>query len=186
MTLEVGYIYRRITHEYQPVELNPVPYMMTLGGQQFKQAYDNVLLQYCGGLAGMAGGGCANNAAAVTPQPFFETALKGTGYCNAFANGTAAVVANEGKNLGNVQVWSLWSDLDSGVGCPSVGCTDTNGNVGAFNFPRSLQSTPIPGTCATLGSGGVGANGCSGAYTDGAFLNASIGYGNYNAGFRLP
>jgi hypothetical protein len=183
MTLEVGYIYRRITHEYQPVELNPVPYMMTLGGQQFKQAYDNVLLQYCGGFAGMAGGGCANNAAAVTPQPFFETALKGTGYCNAFANCTAAVVANEGKNLGNVQVWSLWSDLDSGVGCPAAGCTDTNGNVGAFNFPRSLQSTPIPGTCAALGSGGVGANGCSGAYTDGAFLNASIGYGNYNAGF---
>jgi len=32
LTLEVGYIGRRITHEYQPVELNPVPYMMTLGG----------------------------------------------------------------------------------------------------------------------------------------------------------
>ena len=185
MTLEVGYIYRRITHEYQPVELNPVPYMMTLGGQQFKQAYDNVLLQYCGGIAGMAGGGCGGtagpNPGAVTSQPFFETALKGTGYCTGFSTCTAAVVANEGKNLANVQVWSLWSDLDTGVGCPTGGCTDTNGNVGAFNFPRSLQSTPIPGTCAALG--GVGTNGCSGAYTDGAFLNASIGYGNYNAGF---
>ena len=62
MTLEVGYIWRRITHEYQPVELNPVPYMMTLGGQQFKQAYDNVLLQYCGGIAGLAGGGCGGTA----------------------------------------------------------------------------------------------------------------------------
>src|SRR5262249_37943664 len=31
--LEVGYIGRRITHEYQPVNINAVPYMMTLGGQ---------------------------------------------------------------------------------------------------------------------------------------------------------
>ncbi len=178
VTLELGYIYRRITHEYQPVELNPVPYMMTLGGQQFVQAYDNVLLAYCGGIAGMAGGGCKGNAGAVTPQPFFEHALKGTGYCNGFSSCTAAVVANEGSNLANVQVWGLWSDLDTGVGCPAGGCTDTNGNVGAFNFPRSLQSTPIPTTCNATTT-----IGCSGAFTDGAFLNASIGYGNYNAGF---
>jgi hypothetical protein len=187
LTLEVGYIGRRITHEYQPVELNPVPYMMTLGGQQFKQAYANVVLQYCNGLAGLAGGGCGGsagpNAGAVTAQPFFETALKGTGYCTGFTNCTQAVVANEGAsgtgNLTNAQVWGLWSDLDSGnVGCPVGGCTVVNGNVGAFNFPRSLQSTPIPGTCNATST-----NGCSGAYTDGAYLNASIGYGNYNAGF---
>jgi hypothetical protein len=183
-TLEVGYIGRRITHEYQPVELNPVPYMMTFGGQQFKQAYANMVLQYCGGIAGMAGGGCAATAGAVTPQPFFEHALAGTGYCKPGPGGcTAAVVANEGANIANVQVWRIWSDLDSGVGCPVKGCTDVNGNVGAFNFPRSMQSTPIPSTCAALGLGGIGSNGCSGAYTDGAFLNASIGYGNYNAGF---
>jgi Carboxypeptidase regulatory-like domain len=186
VTLELGYIGRRITHEYQPVELNPVPYMMTLGGQQFKQAYANVVLQYCGGLAGLAGGGCGGtagpNPSAVTAQPFFEQALKGTGYCNAFSSCTAAVVANEGasgtNNLGNAQVWGIWSDLDSGIGCPPGGCTVVNGNVGAFNFPRSLQSTPIPSTC-----NGVTTIGCSGAFTDGAFQNASIGYGNYNAGF---
>jgi Carboxypeptidase regulatory-like domain len=186
VTLELGYIGRRITHEYQPVELNPVPYMMTLGGQQFKQAYANVVLQYCNGLAGLAGGGCGGaagpNPGAVTAQPFFETALKGTGYCNGFANCTQAVVANEGANgtgnLTNAQVWGIWSDLDSGVGCPASGCAVVNGNVGAFNFPRSLQSTPIPGTCT-----GTNTNGCSGSYTDGAYLNASIGYGNYNAGF---
>ncbi len=186
VTLELGYIGRRITHEYQPVELNPVPYMMTLGGQQFKQAYANVVLQYCGGIAGLAGGGCGGktgpSAGAVTPQPFFEHALKGTGYCNGFSSCTAAVVANEGAggtgNLTNAQVWGIWSDLDSGVGCPAGGCAEVNGNVGAFNFPRSLQSTPIPSTC-----NGVNTIGCSGAFTDGAFQNASIGYGNYNAGF---
>jgi hypothetical protein len=204
VTLEVGYIGRRITHEYQPVELNPVPYMMTLGGQQFKQAYANLVTQYCGGLKGLAGGGCAGASTtgqtSVTPQPFFETALAGTGYCTGFTSCTAAVASNEGVaygagcspsatcpavniatgNLNNAQVWGLWSDLDSGAaGCPVGGCTVVNGNVGAFNFPRSLQSTPIPATC----TGPTNNNGCSGAYTDGAYLNASIGHGNYNAGF---
>jgi hypothetical protein len=186
VTLELGYIGRRITHEYQPVELNPVPYMMTLGGQQFKQAYANLVLQYCGGLKGLAGGGCAgaNPTAAtpVSPQPFFETALAGTGYCTGFTSCTQALVFNEGlpygpgcpgtncaplnpnatTNLANAQVWGLWSDLDNG----------------AFNFPRSLQSTPIPGNCTATNT-----NGCSGSYTDGAYLNASIGHANYNAGF---
>lgn len=41
--MELGYIGRRITHEYQPVELNPVPYMMTLGGQTFANAYKNTV-----------------------------------------------------------------------------------------------------------------------------------------------
>jgi hypothetical protein len=40
--LEVGYIGRRITHEYQPVNINAVPYMMTLGGQSFDKAYAGV------------------------------------------------------------------------------------------------------------------------------------------------
>ncbi len=186
VNLEVGYIGRRITHEYQPVELNPVPYMMTLGGQQFKQAYANTVLQYCNGLAGLAGGGCGGtagpNPGAVTAQPFFEAALKGTGYCTGYTNCTQAVVANEGANgtgnLNNAQVWGIWSDLDSGVGCPAAGCTVVNGNVGGFNFPRSLQSTPIPGTCNATTS-----IGCAGQYTDGAYQNASIGYANYNAAF---
>jgi hypothetical protein len=165
LNLEVGYIGRRITHEYQPVELNPVPYMMTLGGQTFANAYKNVVLQYCGGIAGLAGGGCAGSAGAVTPQPFFETALSGTGYCTP-GTCTATMVANEGVNgtgnLSNAQVWGIWSDLDNG----------------GFNFPRSLQSTPIPATCnatSTLG--------CSGQFTSGAYQNASIGYANYNAAF---
>jgi hypothetical protein len=204
VTLELGYIGRRITHEYQPVELNPVPYMMTLGGQQFKQAYANLVTQYCGGLKGLAGGGCAGASTtgptSVTPQPFFEKALAGTGYCNGFTSCTAAVASNEGVaygagctpsatcpavniatgNLNNAQVWGIWSDLDSGVGCPAGGCTVLPGvgNVGGFAFPRSLQSTPIPATCNATTT-----IGCSGSYADGAFLNASIGHGNYNAGF---
>jgi len=152
VTLELGYIGRRITHEYYPINLNAVPYMMTLGGQQFSQAYKNVVLQYCGGIAGLAGGGCAQNASAVTPQPFFETALAGTGYCTP-GNCTATVVKNESGNLANAQVWSLWSDLDSG----------------AFNFPHSMMNT-------TTGPFGP-------QMTSGVGVNASSGFGNYNGGF---
>ncbi|MGA9714026.1 MAG: carboxypeptidase regulatory-like domain-containing protein, partial [Candidatus Sulfotelmatobacter sp.] len=53
VTLEFGYIGRRITHEYQPENINAVPNMFTLGGQQFKQAYANVVLGLCGGIAGL-------------------------------------------------------------------------------------------------------------------------------------
>ncbi len=172
LTLELGYIGRRITHEYQPTNINAVPYMMTLGGQRFDQAYKNVVLQYCGGIAGLAGGGCAQNAGAVTSQPFFEAALAGTGYC-APGTCTAKVVANEGGNFANQQVWTLWSDLDAGVGCPVAGCSSPNGGPDAFNFPRSMMNTPIPGS--SFGS--------QGQLTSGVGVNASVGYGNYNAGF---
>lgn len=159
LTLELGYIGRRITHEYQPINVNAVPYMMTLGGQQFAQAYKNVVMQYCGGFAGLAGGNCAGNAAAVTPQPFFESAMKSS-YCAGFSSCTAAVVNNEGPNFAFAQVWTLWSDLDNG----------------GFNFPRSMMNTPL--NCAT------GTEiGCNGQLTSGVGMNASVGYGNYNAGF---
>jgi len=118
------------------------------------------VLQYCGGMAGLAGGNCAGSVAAVTAQPFFETALAGTGYCNVVgaANCTQAVAINEGNtgttNLSSQNVWSLWSDLDNG----------------GFNFPRSMMNTPLCPGCNSQLSSGVG-------------INASIGHGNYNAGF---
>jgi len=184
VTLELGYIGRRITHDFEPINLNAVPHMMTLGGQRFDKAYANLVLQYCGGVAGLAGGGCAQNAGAVTPQPFFETALAGTGYCQiggAPSTCTAAVVNNEGGpngSLANALVFSLWSDLDAGVGCPAGGCTSVNGGAGAFAFPRSMANTPIPSTCTATNTFG-----CTGQTSSGVAEDASIGYGNYNAGF---
>jgi len=164
MSLELGYIGRIIQHEYQPINLNAVPYMMTKGGQTFAKAYANLVLQYCGGIQGLAGSNCGgpngnvNNN--VTPQPFFEAALSGTGYCNGYANCTQAVVANEGVsgsgNLSTQLVSSLWADLDNG----------------GFNFPRSMMQTPLPGPY-----------GAQGQLTSGADQNASVGYGNYNGLF---
>jgi hypothetical protein len=167
MSLEIGYIGRLIHNEYLPINLNAVPYMMTKGGQTFAKAYANALIAYCGNgsVQAMGGGNCIGNAAAVTPQPFFETALAGTGYCNGFANCTQAVVANEGLNgsgnLNTQNVWSMYSDLDNG----------------GFNFPRSMMNTPL--NCPN----GTGAIGCSGQLTSGVGMNASVGYGNYNALF---
>ncbi len=171
--LEVGYIGRRITHEYQPLMINAVPTMMTLGGQTFAKAYANLQLQYCGGgsVAGLAGGGCVGNVGAVTPQPFFEKALAGTGYCTGFASCTQAVAVNEGNNgtgnLGIQNVWSLWSDLDQG------GATCSPTQPCGFNFARTMMNSPIAGSP-------FGANG---QLTSGVAVNASLVYGNYNAGF---
>ena len=180
--LEVGYIGRRITHEYQPVNLNAVPYMMTLGGQKFSQAYANLVLQYCGGVAGLAGGGCAGasttGATAVTPQPFFETALGGatSAYCSTpvMVGGTPitptsctqAVTLNEGVtgkgNLNTAQVWNLWSDLDAGP------MQNSNGGLPGPTMMNNINAA-IGGTSPQMSSGPAD--------------NASTGYGNYNAGF---
>ncbi|HEV2397127.1 MAG TPA: carboxypeptidase-like regulatory domain-containing protein [Candidatus Sulfotelmatobacter sp.] len=181
LSMELGYIGRRITHEYLPMNINAVPYMMTMGGQSFANAYKNVVMQYCGGVAGLGGGNCAANAGAVTSQPFFESALAGTGYCTGFATCTAAVVANEGGNFANALVWDMWSNLDAGVGCPggTGTCTSVNGSSGgAFAFPRSMMNSPIPGTC-----NGSNTLGCQGQLTSGVGMNASVGSGNYNAAF---
>ena len=97
-SLEMGYIGRLIHNEYLPINLNAVPYMMTKGGQTFAKAYANAVIGYCGNgnVKNLGGGNCTGNTAAVAPQPFFEAALSGTGYCNGFANCTQAVLANEG------------------------------------------------------------------------------------------
>lgn len=166
--LELGYIGRRITHEYQPININAAPYMMTLGGQRFDKAYAAVETQLgcatsfaaCG--AAIPGTAAAQKAYAngFTPQPFFEKALAGTGYCNGFASCTAAVVFNEQGNLTTQSVWSLWSDLDNG----------------GFNFPRTMLNTPL--NCPTGNE-----IGCSGQLTSGVGVNASVGHGNYNGAF---
>jgi hypothetical protein len=154
--LEVGYIGRRITNEFQPININAVPYMMTLGGQSFASAYAAIEKAM----------GCATSFAAcraatlattnVAPQPFFEAAMN-PAYCAGFASCTAAVVSKQFGNLQNQRVFSLYSALDNG----------------GFNFPRSMLNTPIPGS----------AFGGSGQLTSGVAVNASLGHGNYNGLF---
>jgi len=164
--LELGYIGRRITHEYQPININSVPYMMTKGNQTFANAYANIEKGLgCATSFALCGSG---NPASIAPQPFFETALAGTGYCTGFANCTQAVISNEMGNLTTQSVWSLWSDLDNG----------------GFNFPRTMLNTPIVGGPLDCGvPAGTATCGGSGQMTSGVGVNASVGWGNYNGGF---
>jgi hypothetical protein len=182
-SIEVGYIGRRITHEFQPINVNAVPYMMTLGGQRFDKAYGAMVLQYCGGNAGMAGGKCDGNVGAVTPQPFFETALAASGYCNVAGatNCTQAVAINEGGNISTGNVWSIWSNLDGGA-LPS---STSPGTPRAFSFSRSMLNTPLQFDATTgipLPCAGAYV-GCSGQLTSGVAENTSLGWGNYNSMF---
>lgn len=188
--LEVGYIGRRITHEYQPVNINAVPYMMTKGGQTFAKAYAAIETSLgcatsynaCGAnipAAKICVSGCGTGQTpvlgpnpaytayfnALPSQAFFTNALTpasctGSYAGVAFTSCTAAVAFNEVGNFLGQDVWNLWSDLDNG----------------SFNFPRSMLNTPL--NCPT------GAEiGCGGELSSGVGLNASIGHGNYNGGF---
>ena len=156
--VEVGYIGRLLHNEYTPVNINAVPYMMTLGGQQFSKAYAAVETAL-GCLGPSTACGANGVPATITPQPFFEAAMN-PAYCVGYSSCTAAVVNKELSNFTSQSVWTLWSDLDNG----------------GFNFPRSMMNTPI--NCPT------GAEiGCSGQISSGVADNASVGHGNYNALF---
>jgi len=181
--LEVGYIGRRITHEYQPININAVPYMMTVGGQKFSSAYAAVETALgCATSYNACGANVPSKTIVVLgvkqPNPaytqyfnalpvqqFFEKAMKPTACAGSYAgialsSCTANAAFNELGNFETQSVWNLWSDLDNG----------------SFNFPRSMLNTPL--NCPT------GTEiGCNGQLTSGVGVNASIGHGNYNGAF---
>jgi hypothetical protein len=135
-----------------------VPTMTTLDGQSFAQAYGAVYTEYCG-LQGTSSTGvtCNKNSGAVTPQPFFETAMGGpkSAYCSGYSSCTAAVVANEGSNLATVAAQTLWLDL---------------GKSSSWVLGRTMLEQSL----------GAGLNQqLTGAFD---FIN-SYGHSNYNAGF---
>ena len=155
-SVEVGGISRWIHNELQNINLNTVPYMMTLGGQKFSAAYANVekAMGCATSLTACNNATTASTLPNLQPQPFFETALAGTGY-NCSPSCTANVVTNEFANFQTQSVFSLWNDLDTGGAAPG------------FNFPAS--------TMTTAGQIGPGL----GFVTP----STSLGYGNYNAAF---
>jgi len=98
--LELGYVGVYTRNQYLGVEFSDVPWMMKLGGQTFANAYDNLYF-------------ALSKGANPTPQPFFETALKGSSYCAGYPSCTAAVASNESSNILSQSVGSMWADLDS-------------------------------------------------------------------------
>jgi hypothetical protein len=125
--LEVGYIGRIIRHEWQQIDLDAVPYMTTLGGQSFAQAFAPT---YFAVAAANANGA---PAVSIAPQPFFENALGGTNssFCKGFASCTAAVANNGTMNgmIANNQVYQLWAALNG---------------ASSWTLGRTMPSSPSP------------------------------------------
>jgi hypothetical protein len=169
--VEVGYIGRLIHHEYQYLNPNTVPYMMTMGGQSFEQAYVNIETALgCAYSSSQCSQATATQAsvANLAKQAFFEAALGGTtsAYCTGYANCTQAVVTKQLSNFKTQKVFSLWKALD-------------NNNMGAaaspgFIFGRSLMGTPITNAAGFGGTGQI---------VSGATMATGQGYSNYHGGY---
>ncbi|MDD5544445.1 MAG: carboxypeptidase-like regulatory domain-containing protein [Acidobacteriia bacterium] len=108
VSLEFGYMGRIIRNVFQEINLDAVPYMTTLGGETFAQAYANLYLALNAGTA----------AAAVPVQPFFETALGGASspYCKPFSSCSVAVATNQGSNILNTFAAQVWQALNNANG----------------------------------------------------------------------
>ena len=100
ISIEAGYIGRILRNEFQLMNLDAVPTMLTLNGQSFAQAYANMYLQVSQGQT-------------VTAQPWFEAALGGPSstFCTGSPSCTAAVATNQKAAINATQVYTLWSNL---------------------------------------------------------------------------
>jgi len=153
--LEAGYIGRKISNEFQEVNVDAIPWMTTLGGESFAQAYAQMYTQYCG----ITGPTCAKNGLSnITAQPFIENALGGGGsaFCAGFSNCTQAVVSKYGGSISATQVYSLWQSLQ---------------NTAGWTLGRTLFSSPA------LGGSNIGQQ------LTAFELISSSGHGNYNGAF---
>jgi hypothetical protein len=151
--LEVGYMGRRITNVFQEVNIDAVPYMTTLDGQTFAQAFANTYFALAAGTA----------PSNIAPQRFFEKALGGPNsvFCKTAINCTAAVAASQGSNILNTNASSVWQALN---------------NANGWILGRTMIDAPLiggPTNCVT---------GCAGQGTT-INETTSSGFSNYNAMF---
>jgi hypothetical protein len=105
ISMEVGYIGRILRNEFQLMNIDSVPTMLTLNGQSFAQAYANLYLQVSGGQA-------------ITPQPWFESAMGGatSAFCTGSPSCTAAVASKQSAPIKATQVYTLWTNLSKAAG----------------------------------------------------------------------
>jgi hypothetical protein len=115
---EAGYIGRKITNEIEYYSLTAVPYMMTINGQSFANAWKNVMVSTNYGT---------NIPTTVAAQPFFEGALK-PGYCAGFTNCTTAFVMNNASNMNISDAFDSWGSVS---------------NAGMWKFGPTLTNDPL-------------------------------------------
>ena len=165
---EAGYIGRVLHNEVQYYSLTAVPYMMTINGQSFANAWKNVMVATNYGTTNLPSTSSSSSGtiqSTIPAQPFFEGALNPS-YCSGYANCTTAFVANNDYNGSALMTFDDPFDAWGGIS-----------NLGMFNFGRSFTNDPIAATCA--GTITIGCNGQTPSIT----TTVSNGYGNYNAGF---
>jgi hypothetical protein len=104
--MEIGYIGMRSRDEQLALNLDSVPYMTTLNGQSFAQAFANTYFAVNSG------------ATEFQPQAFFESALGGPSspYCTGFANCTSALVSKQRTNIQTTGIYNLWAALNAAPG----------------------------------------------------------------------
>ena len=169
MMLEVGYIGRILRNEYQAIDLSSVPFMTTLGGETFANAFTNLFNALCGQNSPVDK--CANNSPSSVPvQAFFESAFAMPAgspgsfqispgnwvstYCQTFTSCSAAVASNQGSNIKNASVYPVWAGLPM-----------------TFGNATSLNSKGVPVGIPTVYSQNQ---------LNSIFMETSLGWGNYN------
>ena len=155
VSFEIGYIGKILRNETTEINLDNVPYMTTLGGQTFANAYQNLYWKMWT-VKGQNTGQVTAFANSLAAQPFFENAMGGakSAYCSGFTSCTAAVAFNNASLIQNTQVSDLWSGLAKN---PS------------WTLGRTLVTSAIPGGAATPATS--------------IAQSGSLGWGNYNAMF---
>src|SRR5215472_2942081 len=157
--VEGGYIGKIINNEFQEINVDAIPYMTTLGGQTFANAYGNMYTAICGLNVQVCP---AANVSTPSPQPFIEQALGGptSNFCKAAASCTAALIAAQRSLIASNRVYELWNAMAT-----STSWTLGRTNPG-MNPPGGCAATVI--VCRQFQ----------------AFeFDTSNGYGNYNALF---
>jgi len=135
MQLEVGYIGKIIRNEYMLMNLDAVPYMTTLGGQSFAQAYGQMWQQLVFSQI---------NPANVAAQPFIENALGGpnAAYCQGYANCTSALASKNTTLIKETAVSDLWAAMNK---------------VPSWTLGRTMISQALPGGSGQATAVGINA-----------------------------
>jgi hypothetical protein len=103
--IEAGYLGQRSRREQNAYNLDSVPYMTTLGGQTFANAFANLYTEMSSGQT-------------VQAQPFFENVMGGptSPFCGAFTSCTAAVAAKQKTNILTTHIYDMWAALNAAQG----------------------------------------------------------------------
>src|SRR5579859_6897018 len=86
LMLEFGYVGRIGCHLYSGADVNQIPYMFTLGGQQFQSAYDALMQPSQQAIIQNPNVCSSSTSCPVKTQPFFEAALGPGGTANVAYN----------------------------------------------------------------------------------------------------